>query len=131
MKRAARQRGPGEVTGVPLLPRPSRAAEDSLELWTPHDLEASTFRSGDHEYAVLSFCVPQLQLPPGLTAAEQRVARGVLEGQSNQEIALAHGVSSRTVANQLQSVYAKLQIGSRRELARRCGPAGSATARKS
>lgn len=55
-------------------------------------------------------------LPGNLTRAERDVVRLVLEGRSNAEIALTRGTSPRTVANQLQAIYAKLHVGSRREL---------------
>lgn len=54
-----------------------------------------------------------------LTAAELAVARLAARGQSSARIAATRGVSERTIANQLASVYGKLSIGSRSELARR------------
>jgi DNA-binding CsgD family transcriptional regulator len=63
--------------------------------------------------------------PPGasrgarrrLTAAEREVARLVGMGASNQETARARGASGRTIANQLASIFRKLGVGSRFELA--------------
>jgi DNA-binding CsgD family transcriptional regulator len=77
-------------------------------------------RAGDDEYVVFSFGIPKLQLPPGLTPAEQRVARGVLHGLSNRQMADENRVSPRTVANQLQSIYFKCDIQSRSELIELC-----------
>lgn len=54
-----------------------------------------------------------------LTAAEREVVRRVLDGRRTSEIAAARRTSPRTVANQLQSVFRKLGIASRAELARR------------
>lgn len=52
-----------------------------------------------------------------LTAAERDVARHVLAGLSNAAIATRRGTSARTVANQLASIYRKLDVCSRAELA--------------
>jgi DNA-binding CsgD family transcriptional regulator len=55
----------------------------------------------------------------GLTAAERRVALLVAEGRTNQEAAATLFLSERTVASHLTSIYAKLRVRSRTELARR------------
>jgi DNA-binding NarL/FixJ family response regulator len=55
----------------------------------------------------------------GLTETELRVARLVAEGRSNKEVAAELFVSVRAVESNLSKVYAKLDIGSRTELARR------------
>jgi len=52
-----------------------------------------------------------------LTPAERAVAREVLEGHSNAEIARRRNSSPRTVVNQLAAVYRKLGVSSRAELA--------------
>ena len=54
-----------------------------------------------------------------LTTAEREVAVEAARGLSNSEIAEARGRSVRTVVNQLASVFAKLGLGSRAELAAR------------
>ena len=56
-------------------------------------------------------------LPAGLTPAELRTARLAADGWSNQDIADAHFLSHRTVEMHLTSVYRKLGIRGRRELA--------------
>lgn len=69
------------------------------------------------QYAVIRFRIsttPQWSL---LTKAEEEVARYVLEGLSNKQIALRRGTCERTVANQLSSLYRKLRVSSRAELA--------------
>lgn len=53
-----------------------------------------------------------------LTQAEREVAAHVLEGSSNRQIAEQRGVSERTVANQLASIYRKLELQDRHELVR-------------
>lgn len=53
-----------------------------------------------------------------LTAAEREVAEGVARGFSNARIAATRGVSASTVAKQLQSIYEKLGVDNRSQLAR-------------
>jgi DNA-binding NarL/FixJ family response regulator len=55
----------------------------------------------------------------GLTPAEERVARLVAAGYSNKQIASELFVAVRTVETHLTKVYAKLDVHSRAELARR------------
>lgn len=53
-----------------------------------------------------------------LTRAEMRVARMFADGKSNSQIAALLGVSPATIRNQLTSIYRKLGIHSKAELAR-------------
>lgn len=53
-----------------------------------------------------------------LTPAEQEVARGILEGRSNQLIARRRGTSLRTVANQVAALFQRFDVSSRAELVR-------------
>lgn len=55
----------------------------------------------------------------GLTTTERRVAELVAEGRSNKEVAAELFVSVRAVEANLSKVYAKLEVRSRTELARR------------
>jgi DNA-binding CsgD family transcriptional regulator len=55
----------------------------------------------------------------GLSAAERRVAVLVAAGRTNREVAAQLFLAERTVAGHLTSVYAKLGVRSRTELARR------------
>jgi DNA-binding CsgD family transcriptional regulator len=74
--------------------------------------------SGDAQtVAILSFDVDDADKTGELTSAEREVALLALAGKSNGEIAEARHCSVRTVANQLQSVFRKLGIRSRAELA--------------
>jgi DNA-binding CsgD family transcriptional regulator len=57
----------------------------------------------------------------GLTPAERRVADLVAEGRTNAEVAAALFLAERTVASHLTHVYAKLDVRSRTELARKLG----------
>jgi DNA-binding NarL/FixJ family response regulator len=52
-----------------------------------------------------------------LTAIERAVARDAIAGLSNAAIAKKRRRAVRTIANQLASVYRKLGVGSRAELA--------------
>jgi DNA-binding CsgD family transcriptional regulator len=93
---------------------------DAPLLPAPEGLEVATFDLGDDEYAIFAFPIAKPALPRGLSSAEQEVVRGVLAGHSNSEIAVARATSVHTVANQLRSVYAKLDISGRSELVRHC-----------
>ncbi|BAL87811.1 putative LuxR-family transcriptional regulator [Actinoplanes missouriensis 431] len=55
---------------------------------------------------------------PELTAQEAHIARAAVAGRTNVEIAAAMFLSPRTVEWHLRKIYAKLDISSRRELAR-------------
>jgi DNA-binding CsgD family transcriptional regulator len=80
----------------------------------PDDLTA--LESDDGELAVLSFTTPADGAIP-LSAAELEVARHILAGRSNAEIARLRACSRSTVANQVASVFRKLGVASRSELA--------------
>ena len=54
---------------------------------------------------------------PNLTTAEMRVVELLVRGARNKEIAERLTVSESTVKNHLHSIYVKLNVGSRRELA--------------
>jgi DNA-binding NarL/FixJ family response regulator len=98
----------------PRAPRPEAGA-----VWpAPEGVRARTFTFQNGEYLVLSYAVPALMAPRGLTAAEWAVAQAAARGRTNSEIARERGTSVRTVANQLVSLYRKLSVGSRAELVR-------------
>jgi DNA-binding CsgD family transcriptional regulator len=59
--------------------------------------------------------------PDSLTAAERAVARAAAGGLSNREIAASLNLAPGTVKNQLGSVYRKLSVSSRSQLAERLG----------
>ena len=83
----------------------------------PKDLCAHQVSLASGSYVLLSFVRPSR--PNGLTPAEMRIALALLEGFSNAEIGWLYGSSPRTVANQIASIYRKLGVGSRTELASR------------
>jgi DNA-binding NarL/FixJ family response regulator len=68
---------------------------------------------------VLCYDIPAADSVASLTPAERDVALGMLRGESNAEIARRRRASARTVANQASSLFRKLGVGSRGELAAR------------
>jgi DNA-binding NarL/FixJ family response regulator len=74
------------------------------------------FRLDDSEYRVIGFPLRRPRAFAALTAAELAIAEGAIEGASTRALARARGVSERTVANQLASIYRKLGVYSRQEL---------------
>jgi DNA-binding NarL/FixJ family response regulator len=87
----------------------------------PEDLRASVIRIGGTPYVVLSFVRESGEPTPSLTRAEHEVAHALLGGRSNAAIARLRGSSERTVANQVASIFRKLGVHSRTELAARWG----------
>jgi DNA-binding CsgD family transcriptional regulator len=83
----------------------------------PQDTRVSELQLHNRRFLVLSFEGEEASLVDTLTIAEAAVALLALQGLSNQEIASARQAAPRTVANQLASVYRKLGVGSRVELA--------------
>jgi DNA-binding CsgD family transcriptional regulator len=85
----------------------------------PRELRATRFSLGRDELVVFSFPLSVPSLPEQLSPAEREVTREVLAGLSNSAIAAKRGTSTRTVANQIASIFDKLGISSRAELAAR------------
>jgi DNA-binding NarL/FixJ family response regulator len=73
------------------------------------------------EMMLLSYPVAPLRAPTGLTRAEGDVAIAFAKGQSMRAIAAMRGTATRTVANQMRAIYAKLGVQSRADLAARLG----------
>jgi DNA-binding CsgD family transcriptional regulator len=70
------------------------------------ELRAAGETAGDHDAGALDRLTPQ----------ELQIARGVVEGATNREIAAQLFVSPRTVSHHLRGVFSKLGISSRGEL---------------
>jgi DNA-binding NarL/FixJ family response regulator len=85
-------------------------------------LRAFRLRYRGDDLAVLSIPCVAPNIPADVTRAERDVCHLILEGRSNEEIAVARGRSARTVANQVASIFRKLGVGSRLELAVRVAP---------
>jgi DNA-binding NarL/FixJ family response regulator len=64
------------------------------------------------------------QTVAGLTTAEEEVLKLLLLGQDNASIAEARKTSPRTTANQIASIFRKLGVSSRAELAAKISSAG-------
>jgi len=68
---------------------------------------------------VLSYVLQRTPKTSLLTRAEEDVTRLLLAGCSNSSIAEQRGTSIRTVCNQVASIFKKLGVSSRLELARK------------
>lgn len=77
---------------------------------------AGRFQHAGREYVYLSYGPRAFARPAQLTQAEAQIAALVLRGASGAEIARVRGVSPRTIANQLASIYRKLGVCSRATL---------------
>jgi DNA-binding CsgD family transcriptional regulator len=94
-------------------------ADPAPSIAPPRGLRVYRFEEGGEELALFELAIGE---PAGgtafdaLTRAEEGVARLVLRGLSNAEIARRRGTSPHTVANQLASIFRKLHIASRSEL---------------
>jgi DNA-binding NarL/FixJ family response regulator len=86
----------------------------------PRDLRASVMHIQGREVMVLSYStVAVFDALERLSRAEREVVELLLSGASNAQIARQRGTSARTVANQAASIFRKLGVGSRMELAHR------------
>jgi DNA-binding CsgD family transcriptional regulator len=67
-------------------------------------------------YRYVSYELGPVARPPGLSDAEAQIVELVMRGVSSTRIARERGVTARTVAKQLASIYRKVGVGSRAEL---------------
>jgi len=65
---------------------------------------------------VCSFERPDRDLPLELSTAEQEIARLVIQGVAQSEMAAIRGTSTRTVGNQVSAVFSKLGVSGRLQL---------------
>jgi DNA-binding CsgD family transcriptional regulator len=89
------------------------------DVGAPRDLTAWRLKNGLREFALFELpaeAAIAVRIDERLTPAEAEVARSMAAGLTNDEIALGRRTSSRTVANQVASIFRKLGVGSRREL---------------
>jgi len=82
------------------------------------DVRVSELQVGGLELAVVSYPIAESELLVRLSKAEREVALLASAGCPSREIAARRGTSERTVANQLASIFKKLGLSSRAELAR-------------
>jgi DNA-binding CsgD family transcriptional regulator len=98
---------------------------------TPNDLDISRVSVHGSEYVVFSWPPGRAPLPRSaalpstLTPAERTVHALVLAGLSDTEIAAARRTTRSTVTKQIDSVFRKLGVRSRRELIARAARVGS------
>jgi DNA-binding NarL/FixJ family response regulator len=76
-----------------------------------------TFTECGEHGSVVVFAFPIEADEPKLTEAEREVALHLMAGATNADIAAARGCAVRTVCNQVQSLFKKLGVRSRAELA--------------
>jgi DNA-binding NarL/FixJ family response regulator len=91
----------------------------AIDVPVPAGLRAARVDLAGDSYVVLTFPAPTWDLPDCLTPAEQEVARAILSGATNRQIAERRSISERTVAHQISSIFEKLAVSSRAELASR------------
>jgi DNA-binding NarL/FixJ family response regulator len=107
----------GAQTRISLI-RTWQAREDSSRsLGRPLGEAPCVFRLGRRGCYVIASTTSEHAVLDSLTQAERAVAARLLEGRSNAEIARLRRTSARTVANQVASIFRKLDVGSRSELA--------------
>jgi DNA-binding CsgD family transcriptional regulator len=82
------------------------------------DDDARTFRLVQHDEEFLVMSAPVTSAAAAsLTRAQLEVARAVVQGASNAEIACIRGTAVRTVANQVASILRRLGASSRAQVA--------------
>jgi DNA-binding CsgD family transcriptional regulator len=77
---------------------------------------SSSLKWAGGTFSVVSTLRPDQFLERRLSESEYAVARLLVEGKSHAEIAARRGTSTRTVANQLSTLFHKLKISGRSEL---------------
>jgi DNA-binding CsgD family transcriptional regulator len=88
-------------------------------------LRARQIELGGETYVVFTFPAPSWDLPVCLTLAEREVALAILAGATNEQIAERRASSVRTIAHQIASIFEKLTVSSRAELAFRLARFGN------
>jgi DNA-binding CsgD family transcriptional regulator len=116
------------------LRREKRRADAREQLRTAHEMlvaiGAGAFAERSRsELAAVGETVRQhtVEARAELTAQEASIARLAVEGRTNPEIGAQLFISARTVEWHLHKVFAKLGVGSRRELRRALAGAGGST----
>ena len=98
----------------PLLMLIARAASE------PAVARCSTLETQAHgELRVLAVPRPDHQLKARLPTAELEIVQCLVEGLSHQDMALRRGTSTRTIANQISTVFRRLRVSGRNELLQR------------
>jgi len=100
----------------PLLMLAARAASEQDE--TLSGTLAMVIRAGVR-LRVVSVTRPELGVVGRLPGAELDIVRSLVEGHSHADIARRRGTAQRTIANQIASVFRRLDVSSRAELIHR------------
>lgn len=85
----------------------------------PSRIETRRVQIGGVDLVVLSFPAAPANLPADLSAAEREVLRWLLQGETNAQVAARRQTAVRTAANQVASIFRKIGVTSRAELAAR------------
>lgn len=101
--------------------RKTESTDAGTELPPPPGIEARTVVLDHDEYLVLTVPIPRWDIPERLTDAEREITIALLQGATNEQIARERHTSIHTVANQIASIFGKLGVTSRIELAHRLG----------
>ena len=80
-----------------------------------NQIAAESYLVGDVELVVFELPA-ETEAPAQFSESERCILRQLRAGRSSAEIAQARGTSARTVANQLASMYRKVNVSSRQEL---------------
>ncbi len=112
-----------------VLRRSGDEESSNRELKKSHEMLASLGAKGEMNLARVMMKELGMRLPsreasggrrvPRLTERESDIARLVAERKSNKEIAVALGISARTVTTHVANIFSKLGVNSRGELADR------------
>ena len=85
----------------------------------PPGFRSAALEEEGHTFMVMSYELPEWELPDTLTVTERQVLRALLRGATQAQVAEARSVTSATISNQLASIFHKVGVGSRMELAAR------------
>jgi DNA-binding NarL/FixJ family response regulator len=100
------------ISGIPILLVLAARAAHAPRGKAPQGFIAPVYQN-EVRALVVSAWRPDLELPKSLSSAEQVVLRLLLEGRGHHDIARLRGTSTRTVANQLSTVFRKLGVSGR------------------
>lgn len=95
------------------------ATDQPSDAHAPGAIETRCVQIGGVELLVLSFSAAPATLPADLSAAEREVLRWLLQGDTNAQVAARRQTAVRTAANQVASIFRKIGVTSRAELAAR------------
>jgi DNA-binding CsgD family transcriptional regulator len=87
-----------------------------VTIGAPAGLEVWTLEAGPDQFALLQWPCETTLPAERLSGAERQVLALLLDGCSNAEVAAIRNRSTRTIGNQVASMFRKLGVGSRSEL---------------